>query len=345
MNTVMLKVDPLNPEQNTINKAAKLIQDGEIVAFPTETVYGLGADAGNDRAVRRIFEAKGRPQDNPIIVHIATFDQLKEVASEIPSKVAEIAYFYWPGPLTLIFKKSDRVSDVTTAGSNTVAVRMPSHPVALALINASHRPIAAPSANLSGRPSPTTAQHVLADLAGRIPMILDGGATVYGIESTVVDVSVEPAVILRPGPITREDLAPLLGEVNMHSKSVDRPVAPGMKYTHYAPKAPLILVESKRNSVVDKIKPLAEMYYSQGKRTGILCTDETFDKYPDAMIKISLGSRFYPYTIAKNLYACLRRMDELEVDMILAEGFTGDGIFETIMNRLRKASSRIVLNS
>jgi L-threonylcarbamoyladenylate synthase len=343
LKTRVIKVDALNPESSAIRTASKLIRAGEVVAFPTETVYGLGADATDDAAVRRIFEAKGRPSDNPVIVHISSMDELKLVTRNPSKEQLDLVSYFWPGPLTLIFQKSGNVSELVTAGLSTVAVRIPSHPVALQLIQESGRPIAAPSANLSGRPSPTTADHVFADLQGRIPIILDAGATQFGVESTVVDLSGDKPRILRPGPITSGDLAPLLGafERAKEGSQTNKPIAPGMKYIHYAPKAPLTLVCGSPNGIADKILTLAEARCKGGLRGGILCTNETIERYPPKFMRISLGSRFYPYELARNLYSSLRSFDD-RVDVIFAEGFQEVGIFEAVMNRLRKAAAEVI---
>lgn len=343
MQTKILKVDPIEPDRNAIIEAAELIREGELVAFPTETVYGLGADATNDKAIEKIFKAKGRPIDNPLIVHVSDLKMLRRIVDK-PSKIQlELISYYWPGPLTIIFRKKKIISDLATADMPTVAVRMPSHPVALALIKEANKPIAAPSANLSGRPSPTRAEHVMKDLGGKIPMILDAGSTEFGVESTVIDLSGEHGIILRPGPITKEDLTPLIGEAQLYSlKKGEKPVSPGMKYRHYAPSVPLILVCGGPNGIVDKVRSIAEAERKKGKRIGVLCTDETKDRYPEEMVKVSLGSRFSPYLLAKNLYHALRTLDDMGLDMIIAEGFPENGIFVTLMNRLRKASSQVL---
>lgn len=343
LKTSLLKVDPLAPQPSLIARAARLIRLGEVVAFPTETVYGLGADATNDLAVEKIFEAKGRPSDNPIIVHISSVGELAKVVRNPSPKVVEFVSYYWPGPLTVIFKKSSSISYRVTAGLETVAVRMPAHPVALALISASGRPIAAPSANISGRPSPTSAQHVVEDLDGRIPLVLDGGETRYGVESTVIDISGETPVLLRPGPITTADLSPLLGEFGEPGRAHrERPIAPGMKYVHYAPNAPLTLVLGKPNGIVDKVLDLTKGSGYRENKIGVLCTDETYSRYPSDLVRLSLGSRFAPYEMLRNLYRCLRFFDKAKVSAIYAEGFDEIGINATLMNRLRKAATNVV---
>jgi L-threonylcarbamoyladenylate synthase len=344
--TKVLRVDPLNPEMGPIRFAAEYIRRGELVAFPTETVYGLGADATNGAAVRRIFEAKGRPMDNPVIVHIAAIDQLSSVARVVDKRALSLADVYWPGPLTIVFPKANSIADEATAFLDTVAVRMPAHPVALSLIMMAGRPIAAPSANLSGRPSPTTAEHVLEDLGDKVPVILDGGETAFGLESTVISLAADPPTILRPGPITVDELAGVLGEVQVAAPRSDSeagaPPSPGLKYPHYAPRAPLVLVLGSVNGMPDKIAKLAKEEVAKGKKVGILATDETKGRYqPDSLV-ISVGTRFNPYSVAHNLYAALRSFDMAKVDVIFAEGFEEKGILLTVMNRLHKAASKIV---
>ncbi|HVP22717.1 MAG TPA: L-threonylcarbamoyladenylate synthase [Conexivisphaerales archaeon] len=338
----VLRVDPLNPEVGPIRIAAEYIRGGDIVAFPTETVYGLGADATNGAAVRKVFEAKGRPGDNPVIVHIASMEQLPAVARHVDERAFALADVYWPGPLTIIFPKSDLVSYEATGHRETVAVRMPAHPVALSLIMMSRRPIAAPSANVSGRPSPTSAAHVLADLGGKVDLILDGGETAFGVESTVVNLATDPPTILRPGPITPEELAGVIGEVSVAEvKPGDEELvaeAPGMKYPHYAPKAPLVLVLGSLNGMVDRISALGRTEAARGQKVGVLATEETKGMYPKDWVVVSVGTRFNPYSIAHNLYGALREFDLSKVDRIYAEGFDERGILLTVMNRLRKAA-------
>ncbi|MGA1974596.1 MAG: L-threonylcarbamoyladenylate synthase [Conexivisphaerales archaeon] len=344
--TRVLKVDPLNPEAGLIRIAAEYIRRGDIVAFPTETVYGLGADATNGSAVGKVFAAKGRPGDNPVIVHIATMDQLKTVAKIVDQRALDLADVYWPGPLTMIFQKSELVSYEATGNRETVAVRMPAHPVALSLIMMSRRPIAAPSANVSGGPSPTTANHVLKDLEGKVPLILDGGETAFGVESTVVSLTTNPPTVLRPGPITPDELAGVIGEVSVVPvQPADNevvPEAPGMKYPHYAPRSPLILVLGTPNGMADRISAMARLEVARGHRVGVLATEETRGKYPKDWRVLSVGTRFNPYSIAHNLYSTLREFDFAGVDVIYAEGFEERGILLTVMNRLRKAAVQVV---
>ncbi len=342
--TLLLKVNAESPDPTKIKTAAKIIKNGGLVAFPTETVYGLGADALNAAAVLALFEAKKRPLDNPPIVHVADLKEVPNLVKEVPKKAELLMKEFWPGPLTLIFKHSDIVPKVTVAGLDTIAIRMPNHRVALALIKASGRPIAAPSANLAGKPSPTTAQHVFEDLNGRIDAVLDSGTTNIGVESTVVDISAEPPMVLRPGGTTFEALKKVLGGVELHpfvKAEGDLPLekirSPGMKHKHYAPKAEVIVVEGNIPAIILKVKALAESYRLKGAKVAILATDETYNVY-EANVVSSLGSRFNLAIIAQNLFRLLREVDAQNVDIILAEGVPSEGLGLAVINRLRKAS-------
>lgn len=347
--TLVLKVNPQTPEIDKIRRAANYIKKGGLVAFPTETVYGLGADALNHRAVEALFKAKKRPFDNPPIVHVEDVKYVPRLAEEVPSKAERLMKTFWPGPLTLIFKRSKIVPDITVSGLDTIAVRMPRHKVALALLRESGTPISAPSANLAGKPSPTTARHVLDDLDGRIDAVLDAGATNIGVESTVLDVTVDPPQILRPGGTPYEVLRKALGRVELHPVAVaekELPVegvrSPGMKHRHYAPDADVVVVEGEVPAIVDKVKELAEFYMRKGGRVGVLATDETVGGYRADVVK-SLGSRSDLSVIAKNLFRLLREFDLEGVDVIVAEGVPTEGLGLAVMNRLRKASGyRIV---
>jgi len=322
-----------------IRVAGRLILEGKLVAFPTETVYGLGADALNEEAVRRIFEAKGRPADNPLIVHIADFSDLKKLARKIPREARLLAERFWPGPLTLVLPKRDEVPPVTTGGLDTVAIRMPAHEIALALIRAS-TPIAAPSANISGKPSPTLAEHVIDDFYGRIGAIIDGGETRVGVESTVIDLSSERPTLLRPGGLPLEEIEKVIGPVEIHpavkGKPVDLARAPGMKYKHYSPNAQVVVVEGPREKVREKIRELIKEYRSKGYRVGVMATEEF-----EADEFFYLGKTLEE--VAKNLFKALRELDKKNVDVIIAEGVEERGLGLAVMNRLRKASGyRIV---
>jgi L-threonylcarbamoyladenylate synthase len=349
--TLILKVNPRNPDQTRIQIAAKIIQRGGLVAFPTETVYGLGADALNPTAVLALFEAKKRPLDNPPIVHVADAEVVYELAKDVSKKAELLMKKFWPGPLTLVFRRSSIVPNVTVAGLDTIAIRMPKHKVAIELIKDSGCPIAAPSANLAGKPSPTTAEHVYEDLNGRIDVILDGGFTKIGVESTVLDVSVDPPIILRPGGTTFEELEKVICDVKLHPfvrSEAELPLekirSPGMKHKHYAPNAEVILVEGSVTAVKNKIKELAEFYRLKGKKVGILATDETLTAYNADVVK-SLGSRFNLASIAQNLFRLLREVDAENVNIIIAEGVPSEGMGLAIMNRLRKASGYQIIKT
>ncbi len=400
--------DALNPEssvkklnyetidEETIKDAGRIIQEGGLVAFPTETVYGLGGDALNPESSRKIYAAKGRPSDNPLIVHIADRKDLYRIADRVTEKAEKLMDAFWPGPLTMIFPKkdlvpcattggldtvavrmpiADRVTEkaeklmdafwpgpltmifpkkdlvpcATTGGLDTVAVRMPSDRIAAAFIRAAGGFVAAPSANVSGRPSTTTAAHVEEDLSGRIEMILDGGQAVIGLESTIIDMSVEPPVILRPGAVTKEMMEEEIGPLETDRAILDpnsgiRPKAPGMKYRHYAPRADLTIVEGETKAVTAQINAFAEEARRQGKRVGIIATDETADCYPEGVV-MSLGARKNEEEIAMHLFAVLRRFDDTDVDCIYSESFEDAKIGPAIMNRLLKAAGHKVIRA
>lgn len=349
MDTIIEKVDPRNIDVDVMEQAGKLIAEGELVAFPTETVYGLGGDALDPDASRKIYAAKGRPSDNPLIVHIAEFDDMKRVAREVPEQAKKLADAFWPGPLTMIVWKSDAVPEATTGGMQTVAVRMPNHPVALELIRRSGCLIAAPSANTSGRPSPTEAQHVAEDLSGKIAMILDGGPVGIGIESTIIDLTEEKPMILRPGYITPEMLSEVLQEEVVIDPGIiaaddtRKPKAPGMKYKHYAPKAEMIIVDGAQDAVIAKINELTAAKRAEGKKVAVIATDETKERY-DAQVILSMGRRSDEDAIAQHLYKILRECDELEVGEIYSECFQTPRIGPAIMNRLLKAAGHTVIH-
>ncbi len=344
MKTLLLKVNEENLDPAKIQIAAEIIQRGGLVAFPTETVYGLGADALNPKAVLALFEAKRRPLDNPPIVHIGDPEEVYRLVEEVPAKAALLMDKFWPGPLTLIFKRSNIVPKATVAGLDTVAVRIPKHKVALELIKQSRCPIAAPSANLAGKPSPTTAQHVYEDLNGRVDAIIDGGSTNIGVESTVVDLSIDPPMLLRPGGAPFEALKKVLGDLVLHpfvqaeqELLLQEIRSPGMKHKHYAPKADVILVEGDVQAVIAEIGKLAESYRLKDEKVGILATDETQVVYKADVVK-SLGSRSNLRAVAQSLFRLLREVDAENVDVIIAEGVSSEGLGLAVMNRLRKAS-------
>lgn len=349
MDTIIEKVDSGHIDTDVMEQAGKLIAEGELVAFPTETVYGLGGDALDPDASRKIYAAKGRPSDNPLIMHIADFDDMKRVAREVPEQAKKLADAFWPGPLTMIVWKSDAVPEATTGGMQTVAVRMPNHPVALELIRRSGCLIAAPSANTSGRPSPTEAQHVAEDLSGKIAMILDGGPVGIGIESTIIDLTEEKPMILRPGYITPEMLSEVLQEEVVIDPGIiaaddtRKPKAPGMKYKHYAPKAEMIIVDGAQDAVIRKINELTAAKRAEGKKVAVIATDETKDRY-DAQVILSMGKRADEDAIAQHLYKILRECDELDVGEIYSECFQTPRIGQAIMNRLLKAAGHTVIH-
>ena len=318
-----------------IKKAAEIIKVGGTVAFPTETVYGLGADALNSSAVEKIFKAKNRPADNPLIVHISSNDMLNMVAKDIPETARKLMDSFWPGPLTIILKRTDVVPDITTGGLDTVAVRMPSHDVALALIREAGVPIAAPSANTSGRPSPTKAAHVIQDMDGRIDAIIKGDDSRIGMESTVMDLTVTPPTLLRPGGLSLEEIIECIGEVVVARGSGK---SPGTRYTHYSPKAKLVLVEGESKSVLAKINKLVNDNRKQKLKVGVIVTTES-SEHIDCDAKFIIGSVNNLKEVAGRLFSGLRFLDEAEVDIGIVEGVFPE-IMEgrAIMNRLRKAA-------
>ncbi|MBO8142658.1 MAG: threonylcarbamoyl-AMP synthase [Firmicutes bacterium] len=349
MDTRVIRVDPVNPDERAIAEAARVIREGGLVAFPTETVYGLGADALNPDAVRKIFAAKGRPGDNPLIVHLAGVHELRRVASAFPPLLGALARRFWPGPLTAVIRRGPAVPDEVTAGLDTVAVRIPDHPVALSLIRRSGRPIAAPSANQSGRPSPTAAVHVWHDLNGKVDLILDGGAAGIGVESTVVDLTAHPPVLLRPGGITLEELQEVAGPVRVDPAAEGMPAAgpvrsPGMKYRHYAPAARCVLVEGPAEAVVSRLASLVRAEREAGRRVGVLATREGAPAYGAEKVCVA-GSRRDPAEIARNLFRCLRELDEAGLDIIFLEGVEPVGLGLALANRMRRAAGYEVVTA
>lgn len=348
METQVRIVDGEGPK-TAYEEAARILQKGGLVAFPTETVYGLGGNALDEHAAKRIYAAKGRPSDNPLIIHIADMQALEELTKEVSDVAKKLAKTFWPGPLTMILPKSEKVPLGTTGGLSTVAIRMPNHPVALSLIRQSGLYLAAPSANTSGRPSPTLAEHVYEDLKDKIDLILDGGMVQVGIESTIVDLTEDIPVILRPGCITKEMLEEVVGNVKIDpailseaGTPVGKPKAPGMKYKHYAPKADMTIYSGEKEIVVERIKQEAKKACSKGMQVGIIATDETVSCYPLGEVR-SIGSRGEEGSIARGLYKILRDFDHLQVDIILAESFEEDLMGAAIMNRMKKAAGYAVV--
>ncbi len=338
-------------------KAGEIIRKGGLVAFPTETVYGLGGNGFDADAAAKIYAAKGRPSDNPLILHISDTDMLSMITDEVTDKAKKLMEKFWPGPLTMIFNKKKEVPYETTGGLCTVAVRMPDHEVARELIAAAGTPIAAPSANISGRPSPTLALHVYEDLAGKIDMIIDGGSVGIGLESTIIDTTCNPPMILRPGYITKNMFEEVIGEVIVDPailKKPDenlKPRAPGMKYRHYAPKAQLTLVDGGQVAdVADKIIELAFGKIKTAAKVGIVATEETMPFYKEAFKNneielFMLGSRSDAESIARNLYRILRECDEKSMEYVFCETFPADNLGEAIMNRLKKAAGYTILKT
>lgn len=342
MDTKIVYIDEGQPDPQVLKEAGGLIQKGELVAFPTETVYGLGGDALKEDSARKIYAAKGRPSDNPLIIHIAKWEDIMYICKDIPEAARKLAEAYWPGPLTMILKKKDIVPSATTGGLDTVAVRLPGHAAARAFIEAAGGYVAAPSANVSGKPSPTLAKYVYEDMAGKIPLILDGGEVGIGVESTIVDLTEEVPVILRPGFITREMIRAVVGAVSedvtlMEERKDAAPKAPGMKYRHYAPKGNLTIVEGDTEKVISYINSACEEAKARGKRTGVLCTDETSARYRADCVKC-VGTRADESTVAHGLYRMLRECDDENLEVLFAESFPVEGIGQAIMNRLLKAA-------
>ncbi|MBM7609018.1 L-threonylcarbamoyladenylate synthase [Lysinibacillus composti] len=337
METIRVIVDNDMQNEKAYSQAVDILNNGEVVAFPTETVYGLGAVATNDQAVKKIFAAKGRPSDNPLIVHIGTKEEVPYYIEEIPEKAKECMDVFWPGPLTLVMKaKPEILAPSVTAGLSTVGIRMPDHEVALRLLRKLKKPVAAPSANRSGKPSPTKATHVEEDLEGLIPLILDGGTTGIGLESTVLDMTVNPPVILRPGGVTKEMLEQVIGKViqptNEQQKNESTPKAPGMKYTHYAPEAPVYLIEKEKELIEKAIQKLKE----EGQRVALLAPSDYSDVQADYFFPF--GHKGNQEEMGANLYDALRACDKTNATIILATTTSANGVGAAIMNRLEKAA-------
>lgn len=348
IDTKLVKIDPNNINYEILTDAALIIKNGGTVIFPTETVYGLGADALNEEACDKIYRAKGRPSDNPLIVHISSMDELNKLVKRIPENAKIMADKFWPGPLTMIFEKKDIISKKITGGLETVAIRMPQNKIAKELIRLSGCPIAAPSANTSGKPSPTSAQHVIEDMLGRVDMIVDGGTCDIGLESSVIDITNEIPTILRPGKVTKEDIEKLFGKCNTDPAIIKSdenivPRSPGQKYRHYSPKAELILYKGNLQKMVSFIKKDCNNYIKQAKKVGVIASEQTrklYDNFNENIVIKVVGDRKNPLIIASNLFDVLRSFDSSKVDIILSESFDDNGIGGAIMNRLGKAASK-----
>lgn len=336
MNNIKTRLfDTVNEE--SLKESADIIKSGGIVAFPTETVYGLGADALNPEAIEKIFIAKGRPNDNPLIIHIHNISVIDKYVKEIPSVLTMLSKLYMPGPLTVVLKKKDIIPNNVTAGLDTVAVRIPDNEIALKLIEYSNTPIAAPSANISGRPSPTMYEHVVSDLFGKADAIINGGKTRIGLESTVLDLTTEIPVILRPGGVSYESLKLILTDVETaYSFDTEKPKSPGMKYKHYAPIADMVIVKGKTDDVVRKINEISD------DDCAVLCCKETYERYISNN-KLSAGSINDPSEIASNIFQCLRLFDQMKIKKIFCEYFEMKDIGEAVMNRLLKAASQNII--
>ena len=344
MQTEVIEINNIKRQQGDLDRAGEIIRTGGLVAFPTETVYGLGANGLDGNACKKIYLAKGRPSDNPLILHVANRAMIKDIAAEVTDLAEKLLAAFCPGPITLILKHTALVPEQITGSLATVGVRMPESDVARAFIKAAGVPVAAPSANISGRPSPTTAEAVLKDMQGRIPLILDGGACHYGVESTIVDCTGEKAVILRPGAITEEMLAEVAGEVEIDPALVGAdavPKAPGMKYKHYAPKAPLTLVEGEPQKIAQGMRQQVEKWQEAGHKVGLIASMEVLKELAGLVpeeLQADYGAQGDLPAIAADLYEALRYFDDTDADRLLAEGTTSEGLGLAIMNRLHKAS-------
>lgn len=350
--TRLVKIDKNNIDKLSMENAANIIRNGGLVAFPTETVYGLGANALDTQSTKKIYTAKQRPSDNPLIVHIADLEEVYKLVKVFPKRAELLARKFWAGPLTMILYKSDIVPFSTTGGLDSVAIRMPENEIARSFIRACKLPIAAPSANTSGRPSPTNALHVYEDMNKKIEMILDGGDVKIGLESTIIDMTRDIPVILRPGAITKEMLENVIGEViynetSINLKDEDIPKAPGMKYRHYAPKAKLIVIEGEKQKVLDKFCELIRENLNENRKVGLIVTSENYNilksKFENAidskkLMLENIADSENEEMIAHNLFNSLRAFDEKNVDIIYSESFYGKGLRVAIMNRLMKAA-------
>lgn len=343
MKTKLVKVDTENPEKSVLTEAAEILKNGGLVAFPTETVYGLGANGLDEKACKRIYEAKGRPSDNPLILTIGDLDGLYKIVGKVTENAKKIIDAFWPGPITLVLPKADCVPETVTGGLDTVAVRYPSNKIARELIKIAGIPVAAPSANSSGKPSPTRASHVEFDLNGKIEMIIDGGAADWGLESTILDVSEDKPVLLRPGAVTQDMIEDVVGEIDVDPAVYSKPdgnivpKAPGMKYKHYSPSAKVILVSGSMENVISTINEKISADEKNGLRVGVMATTQTKDRYIGGEVLV-VGDRTKPETIGANLFKILRKFDFIGVDIVYSEVFDEDGEGAAIMNRLNKAA-------
>lgn len=343
--TMISNIDEANIDKEEIKKHANLLAEGKTVIFPTETVYGLGANALDEDAVKKIYEAKGRPSDNPLIVHICDENEIDHLVTDVNEKARKLMKKFWPGPLTMIFNKKDIIPQRTSGGLDTVAIRMPSDPIAREVIKQSGVPIAAPSANISGRPSPTKGKHVCEEMSGRVSGIIVGGDCDFGLESTVVDMTSEKPMILRPGSVTKEQMEAIIGEVlvdpSIEGKAdAKKAKAPGMKYTHYSPNGDVYIIRGAEEKVIEKINNLIEEKEKNGLKCGVMCINKHADLYKGYVIK--LGDNLEE--VAANLFDSLIEMDKKNIDVIYSEAFTTEGVGRAIMNRLMKSAGYKVIN-
>lgn len=349
MVTIIEKVNSFLHEEIVIEKAASIIKSGGLVAFPTETVYGLGANGLDKKAAYKIYHAKGRPADNPLILHIDSVKSVYSLAENVCENAKKAMEKFWPGPLTIILEKSEIVPYEVTSGLSTVAIRFPQNRIALSLIKKSGVPIAAPSANSSGKPSPTRASHVAYDLSGKIDMIIDGGPCKFGIESTIVDFTSNIPVILRPGSITKYDLEQCLNCEVYEKYSLDSqnnvnfpPKAPGMKYKHYSPSAKVFIICGDPENVIIKINELVELAKTDKLKPGVLASNQQKQYYKCDFV-LAAGDRDLPETIGRNLFKMLRKFDHYGIDVVYAEGYTFEKVGAAVMNRLIKASENNII--
>lgn len=340
-NTITLHLDAYNFSASSLNEAASFLREGKTVIFPTETVYGLGANALDEEAVAKIFIAKGRPQDNPLIVHVSSIDMMTPlIDAPLNDACLKLIKAFWPGALTIILKHSNKIPNIVSAHLETVGIRMPDHPIALKLIEMAGVPVAAPSANISGKPSPTEASHVISDMMGRVDMIVTSNQSRIGLESTVLDMSTDTPTLLRPGGITVSQIEAIIGPIKVDDSIhnlVEKPKSPGMKYTHYAPNAPLTIIKGSQSNMIERIQSEILIANTNGLKTAVITCDENQPFYTNTVI-MSLGSIKKPDELASNLFNCLRECDKQCIQVIFAEAFSEDELGLALMNRLKKAS-------
>jgi len=345
MKTEIVKINPSSIDEEKIHYCGQILKSGGLVCFPTETVYGLGANAFSEESVLNIFKAKGRPADNPLIVHISNLDMLSGITNCTGTQrdlLLSLAKVFWPGPLTIIVSKHDNIPAAVSCGLDTVGIRFPSHPIAHALIESAKVPVAAPSANISGKPSPTEAKHVIEDMNGKVDVIIDGDASEFGVESTVLDITSKPACILRPGAVTLKMLKPYIPDVTelgwKNTKTIDKPRSPGMKYKHYAPKAIVTIYHGEETKTAEFINQKVSEAIESGLQPAVLATDQTLKYYNNVKFVLSLGDRNDGLSQSAKLFSGLRKFDELGVDVVFAEAVPETGVGDAVMNRMYRAA-------